>query len=119
MTNRPPVLAPLLPELPAWMDRGLCGQFDPEVWFPERGQTPTAAKSICAKCPVRVSHCLPYSLKNNDAGVWAGLTEHERRVLRRNGGAPLTCRYGCGTTWTTPNARAGHERRCERREEAS
>ena len=83
MTNRPPVLAPLLPELPAWMDRGLCGQFDPEVWFPERGESPTPAKKVCMECEVRIP-CGRYALADPGLdGVWGAMTTRERGQMRR------------------------------------
>ena len=42
-----------------------------------------AAKSICGDCAVRAD-CLEWSLATyQDAGVWGGLDEEERRVIRR------------------------------------
>ncbi|MGH8899795.1 MAG: WhiB family transcriptional regulator, partial [Egibacteraceae bacterium] len=41
------------------------------------------AKVICRRCDV-TAQCLEWSLKTNqDAGVWGGLYEDERRTLRR------------------------------------
>ena len=43
-----------------------------------------AAKSICAACPV-LAQCLDFALEaRQDYGVWGGLTEDERRSLRRS-----------------------------------
>jgi WhiB family redox-sensing transcriptional regulator len=43
-----------------------------------------AAKAVCARCPV-VHECLSWALETGqDAGVWGGLTEEERRQLRRD-----------------------------------
>ena len=73
-----------------WFERAGCAGEDPEVFFPV-GTTPAAlaqvrmAKSICARCPVS-TECLRWALETNqDAGVWGGLTEVERRALKRGG----------------------------------
>lgn len=64
-----------------WVEDALCRQTDPELWFPEKGYTPHAAKRICLSCPVRVE-CRDYGLRNREPyGVWGGLTERERRKI--------------------------------------
>ncbi|HET6919853.1 MAG TPA: WhiB family transcriptional regulator [Jiangellaceae bacterium] len=66
-----------------WWDDALCRQIgDPELWYPakEAGR-PHAAIRICADCPVRVE-CLQHALDNDEAGVWGGTTERERRRMR-------------------------------------
>ena len=41
------------------------------------------AKRICAQCTVK-SECLEYALKNDERfGIWGGLSERERRRLRK------------------------------------
>jgi WhiB family redox-sensing transcriptional regulator len=41
------------------------------------------AKRICIGCPVR-QECLDYALVSNQRfGIWGGLTEEERRPVRR------------------------------------
>ncbi len=67
----------------SWMDLGLCTQTDPEAFFPERGGSARAAKRVCASCPVQ-EQCLEYALRNDERfGVWGGLSERERRRLKR------------------------------------
>lgn len=72
----------------AWMEQARCAQVDPELWFPAKGQPVKTAKAVCARCPVR-QECLEFALAGADSwmglahGVWGGLTEAERRVLRR------------------------------------
>ncbi|HEX7107560.1 MAG TPA: WhiB family transcriptional regulator [Acidothermaceae bacterium] len=73
-----------------WRDDAACRDEDPELFFPI-GHGPAAqaqiaaAKAVCARCPV-VRECLAWALENGqDAGVWGGLTEEERRALRREG----------------------------------
>lgn len=73
-------------ELPAeleWQDRALCAQTDPEAFFPEKGGSSRAAKLVCLACEVRVE-CLEYALAHDERfGVWGGLSERERRRLKR------------------------------------
>jgi WhiB family redox-sensing transcriptional regulator len=64
-----------------WRAEALCAQTDPEVFFPERGGSPAAAKAVCRVCPVRVP-CLAFALAAGEVfGVWGGLTGRERRRL--------------------------------------
>ncbi|MGH8895495.1 MAG: WhiB family transcriptional regulator [Egibacteraceae bacterium] len=76
-------------QLPAWRDKAGCLDEDTEMFFPS-GTTGTAldqieqAKAVCRSCPV-ITECLDWALETNqDAGVWGGLSEDERRTLRRS-----------------------------------
>jgi WhiB family redox-sensing transcriptional regulator len=67
----------------AWQDDALCAQTDPESFFPERGASTRQAKETCMACEVR-SECLEYALTHGEPhGVWGGLSERERRRLKR------------------------------------
>jgi len=67
----------------AWQADALCAQTDPESFFPEKGGSTRDAKKICTSCEVR-SECLEYALANDERfGIWGGLSERERRKLRR------------------------------------
>lgn len=67
----------------AWQADSLCAQTDPESFFPEKGGSTRDAKKICSSCEVR-SECLEYALANDERfGIWGGLSERERRKLRR------------------------------------
>ena len=67
----------------AWQDQALCAQTDPEAFFPEKGGSTRDAKRICTGCSVR-AQCLEYALDNDERfGIWGGLSERERRKLRR------------------------------------
>lgn len=67
----------------AWQSDALCAQTDPEAFFPEKGGSTRDAKKICASCEVR-AQCLEYALKNDERfGIWGGLSERERRKLRK------------------------------------
>jgi WhiB family redox-sensing transcriptional regulator len=66
-----------------WQERALCAETDPEAFFPEKGGSTREAKKICTGCEVR-SDCLEYALGNDERfGIWGGLSERERRRLRR------------------------------------
>lgn len=66
-----------------WQERALCAQTDPEAFFPEKGGSTREAKRICAGCEVR-SECLEYALEHDERfGIWGGLSERERRKLKR------------------------------------
>lgn len=73
-------------EMLAWQADALCAQTDPEAFFPEKGGSTREAKRICESCEVR-SECLEYALENDERfGIWGGLSERERRRLRREAG---------------------------------
>ena len=75
---------PLPPANPdEWQDRALCAQTDPEAFFPEKGGSTREAKKICLGCEVR-HECLDYALAHDERfGIWGGLSERERRRLKR------------------------------------
>jgi len=67
----------------AWQADSLCAQTDPEAFFPEKGGSTREAKKICGQCEVS-AQCLEYALQNDERfGIWGGLSERERRRLRR------------------------------------
>ena len=67
----------------SWQERALCAETDPEAFFPEKGGSTREAKKICTGCEVR-TECLEYALSNDERfGIWGGLSERERRRLRR------------------------------------
>lgn len=69
-------------EEPKWQDSALCAKGDPEEFYPETSST-RIAKIVCGVCKVKVE-CLEYALANDETfGIWGGLTERERRRLKR------------------------------------
>ncbi len=67
----------------SWQERALCAQTDPEAFFPEKGGSTREAKRVCLSCDVR-GECLEYALANDERfGIWGGLSERERRRLKR------------------------------------
>ncbi|MCU1604326.1 MAG: Transcription factor WhiB [Modestobacter sp.] len=69
-----------------WHESALCAETDPEAFFPEKGGSTREAKKICTGCEVR-AECLEYALAHDERfGIWGGLSERERRRLRRRAG---------------------------------
>lgn len=79
-----------------WRDRAVCGAtdftgralYDPELWFPV-GSSPAAlaqaedATYYCRMCPV-MGECRQWALDAGiEFGIWGGLTEDERRAMKR------------------------------------
>ena len=75
----------MIPILPLEIvDGAVCAQTDPETFFPEKGGSTKAPKGVCFVCPVRVE-CLAWALEHDERhGVWGGLSERERRRLRKS-----------------------------------
>lgn len=71
-----------------WRDLAACADHDPDMFFPAGETGPAAdqirfAKRVCAACDVQ-DECLTYAIETNQAsGIWGGLTEDERRPVRR------------------------------------
>jgi WhiB family transcriptional regulator, redox-sensing transcriptional regulator len=71
-----------------WRHRAACRNEDPELFFPVGTAGPAmrqlaAAKAVCQGCPV-AAECLHWALATGqDAGVWGGMSEDERRALNR------------------------------------
>lgn len=66
-----------------WQAAAACRDRDPELWFPFHADGPQVryAIKICAGCPVR-DECRDYGA-GQEHGIWGGLTEDDRRILRR------------------------------------
>lgn len=90
-----PAFAQSEPNQPVdWRASALCSQTDPEAFFPEKGESTRQAKKICHGCEVR-EPCLEAALARDERfGIWGGLSERERRRLRRlrRGGAASSWR---------------------------
>jgi WhiB family transcriptional regulator, redox-sensing transcriptional regulator len=74
-----------------WRERAACLNEDPELFFPIGTTGPALAqlqeaKAVCNSCPVQ-EPCLQWAMDSEPigqgAGVCAGLTEDERRALKR------------------------------------
>ena len=71
-----------------WRNDAACLTVDPELFFPVGNTGPAVdqidkAKVVCSRCTV-TEMCLQYALETGqDSGVWGGLSEDERRALKR------------------------------------
>lgn len=64
-----------------WQIGAPCASVGGDMWFPEKGGSLLAAKSICGGCDVR-QQCLEYALENDIRhGCWGGVSERERRRM--------------------------------------
>lgn len=67
----------------AWQRKANCMGVDPDLFFPERGSSTREAKEVCRGCVVR-EECLEYAVTYGEKfGIWGGLSERERRKIRR------------------------------------
>ena len=71
-----------------WRTAAACRTEDPDLFFPNGETGPNLvqaeeAKAVCRTCPV-MEACLQWALSSGQqAGVWGGTTEKERKSLRR------------------------------------
>lgn len=71
-----------------WRSKAACLDEDPELFFPIGNTGPAVtqiqeAKQVCQRCEVMTT-CLSWALETGqDSGVWGGLSEDERRSLKR------------------------------------
>ena len=66
-----------------WKKQANCLGIDPDLFYPERGVSSATAKKVCHGCVVK-GECLEFALTNGEKfGIWGGLSERERRILRR------------------------------------
>lgn len=100
-------------QLPEFLSEGeaACSTVDPEIFFPQGVDYTTLngpvvavytnlkqAKAICESCDLR-ARCLEYALKNDDIGIWGGLTESQRKNLRRKVGIAMPRRQKTPNLW--------------------
>ena len=71
-----------------WRADAACRHVDPDLFFPVGNTGPAveqiaSAKAVCRQCDAQPS-CLEFALATNqEAGVWGGTSEEERRKLRK------------------------------------
>jgi WhiB family redox-sensing transcriptional regulator len=71
-----------------WQVHGACTSADTEMFFhpdgergPSRSGRETAAKAVCATCPV-LARCRTHALEAREPyGVWGGLSEADREQI--------------------------------------
>lgn len=68
---------------PNWRDHAACKGMAARLFFPGRGESSVEAKEVCAACPVQAA-CLDDALAQPEGfGIWGGLSERQRRRIRR------------------------------------
>ena len=71
-----------------WRHEAACRDEDPELFFPIVNTGAALmqieeAKAVCRRCDV-VDTCLKWAIESGqDSGVWGGMSEDERRALKR------------------------------------
>lgn len=71
-----------------WRHRAACRDEEPELFFPIGNTGPALmqieeAKQVCQSCE-SLAVCLEWAIETGqDAGVWGGMSEDERRSLKR------------------------------------
>jgi WhiB family redox-sensing transcriptional regulator len=71
-----------------WRHHAVCREEDPEPFFRIGNTGPPLlqseeAKAVSRRCPV-MQQCLQWALGcGQDSGVWGGLSEDERRAMKR------------------------------------
>jgi WhiB family redox-sensing transcriptional regulator len=66
-----------------WLERAACRESDLSQFFVRGSAQARPAQKLCAGCEVQDA-CLDYALEHDiEFGVWGGMTERQRRALRR------------------------------------
>lgn len=73
-----------------WRNAAQCRDEPPETFFPVGTSGPAIvqveqAKAVCSRCKV-TSECLDWALGHAEFGVFGGMSEEERRAVKRRGG---------------------------------
>ena len=96
-----------------WRHRSACLDEDPELYFPIGNTGPAIlqieeAKQVCRRCEVR-EQCLAWALEaGQDHGVWGGLSEDERRALKRRNARARVRTGACRSPQTIGPPEAAH-----------
>jgi len=69
--------------IPEWVTTAPCGD-TPDLFFPRRAADNGPAVEVCRACTHRLP-CLEWALQQDiQDGIWGGLTDRERRKLKRS-----------------------------------
>ncbi len=86
------IIDELIGGMPSWTEEANCKGADADLFFPERGASTRKAKAICRACTVQES-CLEYAVEQSEKfGIWGGLSERERRRIKRQRAAEFDVR---------------------------
>ncbi len=68
-----------------WLESAACASVDPDLFFPDQGDSPLPAKRICAGCAV-IHKCRQrwesLTVDQRGYGIWWGSSAHDRRNER-------------------------------------
>lgn len=88
------------PDLPQeWKADAACRGMDTNLFFPAKGdhRAMLHVRAICNGCTVR-EQCLDYAVQLGEKfGVWGGLSERQRRAVRRESNTRRVRVVQCGT----------------------
>jgi WhiB family redox-sensing transcriptional regulator len=102
-----------------WRHHAACRTENPELFFPVGHAGPAEiqieeAKQVCRRCDVR-EECLAWAIEMDmDHGVWGGLSEDERRALKRRNARARIGTYAAAeltpdqVTVRIPDSKTGH-----------
>jgi WhiB family transcriptional regulator, redox-sensing transcriptional regulator len=104
-----------------WRHEAACREVDPELFFPIGNTGPALlqieeAKQVCRRCSV-MDECLRWAIDSGqDAGVWGGMSEDERRAFKRRtirlrARAHVLPAPGYGSVVTSPAGNPGYATR--------
>ena len=86
------IVEDLIGGMPSWTEEANCKGADADLFFPERGASTRTAKEICRACTVQ-DESLEYAVENSEKfGIWGGLSERERRRVKRQRAAEFDIR---------------------------
>lgn len=67
--------------IPAWTEQANCASVDPDLFFPEAGESTAGAYLTCSRCDV-IDQCRDYAKSNGEQyGIWAGKPPRARRAI--------------------------------------
>jgi len=104
-----------------WRHAAACRHHDPETWYPIGDTGPALlqiddAKKICFTCP-SMRQCGDWALETNQQfGVWGGMSESDRRAVKRRAARARARELGLPEPEDEPEApgrnkvRGGHGR---------
>lgn len=71
---------------PDFDDGALCRQTAPDIFFPDKGGSTKEAKATCRVCDWQ-RDCAAYALTHDERfGIWGGMSERDRRRIRKEFG---------------------------------
>lgn len=61
--------------------KAACRGVDPDIFYPEQGESTKLARAICQLCKIK-EECLEFALQNQELfGIWGGKSVRERKVI--------------------------------------